>query len=109
MSDFFLYETTAPKEVAHNLMPIFYRLRYQKSPSWFRGLTESDVRSWKHDNSHSQQVATVRALQWVAAHPSADLTGVIRNMNRSNHDIHAFCHNFLESLGRTGFLAEFGA
>lgn len=107
MSNFSLHGLMVPKEVAYNLTPIFYRLRYQRSPSWFRGLTASDVKSWKKDNAHAQQVGTVAALRWVAAHPSSDLTGIIRNMNRSNHEIHTFCHNFLESLRYTGYLAEF--
>lgn len=104
MSDSPICPVSAPKEVAQQLVPLFYRLRYQRSPSWFYGLSDSEVRCWKNDNTESHQRATVRALRWVSMHPDADLTKVIRGMNRSNREIHEFCKNFLDSLQYTGHL-----
>jgi hypothetical protein len=101
-----MHQSLPPKNISSELVFLFYRLKYQKSPSWFYGLSESEIKSWRKESNSNTQINTLHALKWVLNNPKTDLTKVIKSLDRSNDDIHLFCKNFVGSLELTGQIKE---
>lgn len=76
----------------------FYKLYHLDDVSSFNGLTEEEVASFKKEYETSLQSDIINSLQWVTAHPAADLTAILPNLLCSNEDLHRFADKVLKSL-----------
>lgn len=79
-----------PPDVMSYLQYPLYKLHYIDDIETFDGLSSEEVAAIRSEYSSEIIEGIVAALQWVAAHPDADLTSVMPDLTHDNRDIHRF-------------------